>query len=184
MKRIEVDFVRRQPPGPAWWGLAVLLLVAAFALVAWGWVLRADAADLRSQIRQSDERANALALQASRRSEAPVQPPPAYAADANAALRLQRMPLDAALASLEAVGTVGVLPVSVDVNAADAMVRVQVEFSTYEALLKYLEDLNAGEPSERWSLATAQGTGLGATGRPTALIVSRWRGGQAVPYSR
>ncbi|NKI97720.1 hypothetical protein [Rhizobacter sp. SG703] len=175
MKRIEVDFVRRRPPGPAHWGLAVLLLVVALALVAWGGVLRVDAADLRSQIRASNERADARVQQASRRAEPPAQPPPAYAADANAALRLQRMPLDAALASLEAVGTVGVLPVSVDINAADAMVRVQVEFSTYEALLKYLEDLNAGEPSERWSLATAQGTAQGASGRPIALIVSRWR---------
>jgi hypothetical protein len=74
------------------------------------------------------------------------------------------------------VGTVGVLPVSVDISAADATVRVQVEFSSYEALLKYLEDLNAGEPNERWILATAQGTAQGASGRPTALIVSRWRG--------
>lgn len=176
MKRIEVDFVRRRPPRPAQWGLAVLLLVAALALVAWGWVLRGDAAGMRAQIQALNERADALVQQASRRAEPPVQPPPSYAADAHAALRLQRMPLDAALASLEAVGTVGVLPVSVDVNAADAMVRVQVEFSTYEALLKYLDDLNAGEPSERWSLATAQGTAGGATGRPTALIVSRWRG--------
>jgi hypothetical protein len=72
------------------------------------------------------------------------------------------MPLGRSLSWALVSETVGVLPVSVDVNAADAMVRVQVEFSTYEALLKYLEDLNAGEPSERWSLATAQGAGLGA----------------------
>ena len=175
MKRIEVDFVRRQPPGRAAWGVTVLLLAAAVALLAWGWTLRADTAGVRAQMQEWNARADALVHQASRRGSVTAQPPPAYAADAHAALRLQRMPVDAALASLESVATVGVLPVSVDISSADATVRVQVEFSTYEALLKYLEDLNAGEPTERWILATAQGTAQGASGRPIALIVSRWR---------
>jgi hypothetical protein len=176
MRRIEADFIRRKPPGRAWWGATMLVLLAAVALAAWGWTVREDAAGVRAQMREWNARVDALAHQASRRAERPNEPPPAYAADAQAALKLQRVPVDAALASLESVGTVGVLPVSVDISAADATVRVQVEFSSYEALLKYLEDLNAGEPNERWILATAQGTAQGASGRPTALIVSRWRG--------
>lgn len=175
MRRIDADFVRRTPPGRAWWGVVLLVLAAALGLAAWGWTVHEQAAGVRTQVQDWHARAEALVHQASLRNAGPPLPPPAYAADAHAALRLQRVPIDAALASLESVGTVGVLPVSVDISSADATVRVQVEFSTYEALLKYLEDLNAGEPNERWILATAQGTAQGASGRPIALIVSRWR---------
>jgi len=175
MRRIDVQFVRRPPPGRLAWSLPAVLLLAALGTAGWAWRLNAQAEALRAQAREQAQREEALARDAALRAVRPVAAPPPYAADAQAALKLQRMPLNAALASLEAVGAVGVLPVSVDISAADATVRVQVEFSNYEALLKYLEDLNAGEPVERWRLSTAQGSGGQATGgRPTALIISRW----------
>lgn len=176
MKRVDVEFVRRAPPGRALWLVPMLLAGTSVALAAWGWTLHVDADGLRQEAREWQAQVDAKLASSSRRAVVPAAPAPAYAADAQAALRLQRVPVNAVLASLESVGTVGVLPVSVDISSAEATVRVQVEFSTYEALLKYLEDLNAGEPAERWILATAQGSAQGGSGRPTALIVSRWRG--------
>ena len=83
--------------------------------------------------------------------------------------------MNAVLTALETVGVVGVRVIALDVVTGDGAVRVQVEFSDYEALMKYLNELNAGEPLERWVLVSAQGNAGATTGRPSATLTSTWR---------
>lgn len=173
MKAVYAEFVR--PPDVS---LLFRVAVAAMAaitvgLVIVGFQVRAQTDRLQAEAVAQLMLAREEAAQAARTTVATTPPPP-YVADARAALRQQEFPLNAVLTALETVAVVGVRVTSVDIQTGDGAVRVQVEFSDYEALLKYLNELNAGEPTERWSLVNAQNNGAAATGRPSAILTSAW----------
>jgi hypothetical protein len=156
--------------------LTLTMGIAAIVLAITGWRDHAEARRLHAQVEAQVAEASARAQQAAaeRASAARLTPPP-YAADAWAAFQQQQFPLNAALTAIEAVTVVGVRVVSVDIVASEAAVRLQVEFSDYETLIRYLQELNAGEPAERWTLVTAQAGNGGVAGRPTANLLSTWR---------
>lgn len=175
MKALDIDFAPPAPPARALVALTAVAMMATVGVLGIGWQQKR----LGEQIREAHAAKVAQAAAAERQSAAERaklanRAPPAYAADALAALGLQRFPLNAVLTALETVGVVGVRVTSVDIVTADAMVRVQVEFSDYEALMKYLEELNAGEPGERWMLSNAQTNSNAIGARPSATLTSRW----------
>lgn len=175
MKALDVDFAPPAPPARALVALAAIVMLATVGVLGVGWQQKRLAEQIREAHVAKVAEAAATERQsvAERAARAKKEQPP-YAADALAALRLQQFPLNAVLTALETVAVVGVRVTSVDIVTADATVRVQVEFSDYEALMKYLEELNAGEPGERWMLANAQSNSNAIGARPSATLTSRW----------
>lgn len=128
--------------------------------------LRASNDALQREVQEQLERA--------RLAEAAKQVPPPYAADALKQVRIAGFPLQGVLVALETVTVPGVSLVSVNVDATTGLVRVEVQFGAYVELLSYVEQLNAGEPTQRWTLSQARVT---AAGQPAlATIESRWSG--------
>lgn len=176
MKTVSVDFAPPAKPSPVLMALTMAMGFAAIVFVALGWRASAETQRLHEQSTARAALVSAQAQQAVAAQAAAaryVQAP--YAADAWAALNQQQFPLNAVLTAIESVAVIGVRVISVDIVPGDAAVRLQVEFSDYETLMKYMQELNAGEPEERWVLVNAQINNGGALGRPTANLLSAWK---------
>ena len=172
MKPLKVDFAPRHRVAAGWWlalSAALLALAISQSLQAWEAMqatraTRAQIAELSARLerqRQAQEAAIARAR---------IVPP--YAQDAAAFAKMAAFPLNRVLRSLETVQIAGVRITSIDIDAAEGTVRVEIEQSSGEALMRYLSDLNAGEEKSRWQLVqmrSATGSALG-----TAQLTSRW----------
>jgi hypothetical protein len=174
MKMLDVEFARPPDHRRVQWILMGLLAVLTVGLLASGMRDRSQSRALISQLdaRVAQARADAATLEARRAAAAASVP--AYAADAWRAWRVHQFPLNSVLTALETVAVVGIRVVSVDINAVEQSVRVQVEFPDYDTLMTYLRDLNAGEPVERWMLVSAQTNAGSIAARPTATLASNW----------
>lgn len=175
MKPLQIELLPT-PPAPRWLvALALVLLMAALALSTLAgyryWQLR----QLRSELQAQREHRELLVREAQIAANAPQAPAsaPAYEADARKAANEAEFRSAAALTALERVAMVGVAPVSVELQADGNVARVEVEFSDYQVLLAYLEELNKGEPTQRWRLLRANVKGTTA-GLGLAVIESRW----------
>ncbi|WAC72443.1 hypothetical protein OU995_23275 [Roseateles sp. SL47] len=140
-------------------GTATLCLMAGVA-----WEARQAAAESAAQSQSN----LALLDQSLRdaRMAAATQKPPAYARDALEAARVAGFPTQAVLRSLEATASDGIRITSIALQPAQGSAEVALEFSDYEMLLKYIEQLNEGEPQARWMLVRAQT----AAGKKLAVI--------------
>ena len=121
----------------------------------------ADSAEI-ARLRES------LRVRADRAAEAAV--PSAYARDALAVARTAAFPLQPVLRSLETVAVEGVRVSVIELNATRGGADVTLEFDDYKALLAYLELLNEGEATPRWTLVRAEA----AAARRQAVIRSAW----------
>jgi len=165
-----------KPVAPAWLiALASMLLVAALVAAALAAYRYWQVGQIRKELQVERERREEQIRAAQAAATAPMIPPspPAYAADARKAANEAEFHTAAALTALERVSMVGVTPVSIELQAEGNLARVEVEFSDYQVLLSYLEELNKGEPAPRWRLQRASAKGPGA-GLGTAVIESRW----------
>ena len=100
-----------------------------------------------------------------------------YDASARVALAQAQAGWAPLLISLEAMEVVGVTPVSIEVSVAQRQVLVDLEFSDFATLLRFVNDINAGEPSPRWQLVQAQGAARAATAlgaNAVATVVGAW----------
>lgn len=179
MKPLNVNFApRRQLPAWLWIGLTLALLgFAAYeAWQAWG---------LTQQLRAAEHEAMALASkleQARINRQAAVDKaniPPPYAKDAELIARMASFPLDQVLKSIESVRIEGIRVSALDVSTVDGAVKLDLEFNSNEVLMRYLEELNAGEPQPRWRLLQAQAGSSTSIGG-TASITSVW---EVIPIS-
>jgi hypothetical protein len=74
--------------------------------------------------------------------------------------RISSFPLQDVLGTFERADVKGVRPSGIDIDAELRSVRLDVEFDGLEALLDYVDALNAGGGPASWSLRRAQpGTG-------------------------
>lgn len=173
MKALDIDFAPAPRLAPWWWLLPLALACVAAWVAVGGW----NAWRELRQLRAANERLR-LELRERTLVVAPAGtdgPPPAYAADAQRVAAMASFPLQGVLAALESVSAPTVELGSVEVDTAAARVRVEVQFGVYAELLKYVEQLNAGEPAPRWWLVQARAAAAGSpTG--TATIESRWGG--------
>jgi hypothetical protein len=62
---------------------------------------------------------------------------------------------------------------ALDISTSEGSAKVELEFTDNDALIRYLEELNAGEPKSRWRLIQAQ-TNSTAAAMSTATIGSNW----------
>lgn len=98
---------------------------------------------------------------------------PAYEADAQEIAKMAAFPVDQVLTAVESARVQGVRLVGLDLSAVEGTARAELEFSTHEALMQYIEEINAGESAPRWTLnqiQSAQGAGAGSA----ATLTSRW----------
>ena len=172
MRVVRADFAEPRR-APSWvWNTLIGLLLIAVGYQSWiVWTLKREV-DQRLEAeeqRQLAERAKLSQL------PAPTPPEPPYAEDAMKIAKLAEFPLNSVFASIESARVAGIRMTALDISAADGTVRAEVEFSEFATLLRYVDELNAGEPVRRWILVNAQ-VSLVPTAPNTAVISSSWSG--------
>ena len=156
----------------------VPLLVWAAACVAGSIGLGAGAWHFWMERQVTEARSVALALTIQREQQGAPRPraaeasaPLAYARDAQALARTASFPTQTVLRSLEATAVDGIRIQAIELAAARGIAQVQLEFDDYPALLRYVEQLNEGDPATPWALVRAEASGV----KRQATL--RWRGG-------
>lgn len=174
MKALKVNFAPRWRV-PRWiWGV----LIALMTMIATDQIRRGlhnapRARALRLEVDALAAQLDGLA-RAHDEARARLQVQPPYAKDALDIAKTASFGLPKVLGSLEEAQVEGVRVTAVEASAADGTVKAELEFSAHEGLLRYLEEINAGEPRRRWSLVQAQSSA--ATGLGAASIMSHWTG--------
>jgi hypothetical protein len=67
----------------------------------------------------------------------------------------------------------GVRVTALELSAAEASARLELEVTVPDALLRYVTELNAGEPVQRWTIVRSQAAAQGAAA--TATLLGQWR---------
>ncbi len=144
---MNIDFVESKLPSRRAWMLASLPMVLALGL--WCTLIF-----LHARLEAQREQLAAAELAARAKPVAPIvhRPPPPYQAQALAALKRAALPEADALGELEHVEVVGILLRSIDVNPAQAVVVVELDAASDEALGDYLDQLNAGDRLPKWHI--------------------------------
>lgn len=174
MRSIDVNFAPAQPPSRLLKATTGLMIVATLVTGSMAWHERQKVIRAREiEVARQNEVEEIYRRTVERRSDS-LKPLP-YAADALRVLRLREFPLNAVLTALETVSVAGIRILSVDISAIDATARVEVEFSDYQSLIRYLEELNIGEPTERWVLTSAQTSLVPSDKSSRATLISNWR---------
>jgi hypothetical protein len=170
MKPIEIDFA----PPPAWrrwlpWGFALLALGAS---AGFGWrtvetwqavqVLKARNDEFRARI---DARRLAQAAAA-----ASAATPPPWAEDARRLAGIAAFDLEGVLLNVEAAQVEGVRLRTMDVSPSEASARLEIDAPSTEAVLAYVQALNAGLPTAVWHLERLQSD----PSVQTATVGGRW----------
>jgi hypothetical protein len=151
--------------------VAVALSLVAVHQGRLAWRLHAGSVELE----RGNERLRAEIQRAQEAQRAASQAASMSPADAREAARLAKMarfPLNTVFNALESTRIPGVRVTSLDVQTESTLVTVDLEFSDFEALHKYLDHINAGEPTERWRFVRAHAGQAPAMG--AATITSRW----------
>lgn len=175
MRTLSVELKPASRPSRWAWGLLCLVLLLAGAAIAASLYRHQDLERIREQLREIARLQNEPVVPA---VVAPRRAP--YDASAREMLAEATSQWPAMLTALETVAVPGVTPTSVEIVASEGQVRIDVEFSDYAALLRYLDDLNAGEPVPRWALVQAQGLSRaqatqGAPAPAIAQIRGEWK---------
>jgi hypothetical protein len=152
-----------------WVGVLVSLTLAlAMCWLAWGdWQRLVEAKRQRDAMQaQLNQREQEL-----RDEQARLAIPKPYAKDAQAILRIASFPSDQVLKALEATQIEGVKVTSIDLSPEAGTARVELEFTDQGQLMRYIDDINAGESKPRWVLQQAK---MQKQGVGTAVLSSSW----------
>jgi hypothetical protein len=151
MKPLHVELLPpRYPPRRLWWVIAALVAAAA---VVWSLdaIQRHQARQLQAQTQQRQQ-----AEQARQRAAAAAagvqQPLPPYHSSARTLLAQRTHPWPTVLATMESITIEGATPVSLDITAAERSARIELNATSYAAVLAYLQALNQGDPALQWGL--------------------------------
>jgi hypothetical protein len=178
MKALNIDFApRRRIPTRLWIALSLCLGVLAGQQVRQAWMLQQHARETELKIAAMSQQLDRL-RQARQDADRQALKELPYGRDAAAVAKLASFPLDRVLRTLEATRVQGIKLSALDI-AGDGLVKADLEFTDHEMLMRYLEELNAGEPTPRWRLVQAQ-SGIGGAGTAavnTATISSQWGSG-------
>lgn len=176
---MNIEFVEPTRPSRRAWIIAG---------IPWLLVLILGGLFVHLQARVAHLREAQLAAEAMARTPPVAAAPrvvPPYQEEAVAALKRAALPEADALAELEHVAVVGIQLRSIDVNPAVAVVVVELEAASDQALGDYLDQLNAGMPSPKWHIrrvaalgdlqspATGAAAGSTATGATRSATIAR-----------
>jgi Cu/Ag efflux protein CusF len=143
VKPAELDFKPNHPPKPwVWWALGVALLAAA-ASVFFAVQTQQRVAQAGSDLAAQKTQAQSAAKQAD--APAPEPPPKAYDRSARELLAQKAHPWPAALRALENTAATGAQVKSIEVQAGNVGVNVEVVVADLSKLVDLLAALNAGE---------------------------------------
>jgi len=172
MRALAIDFAPRGAMlSRLGWGVAVGLWLLAGVL---GWQAFQVQQTLRSAEQERDElRAQWAALRASQSQPPSVKREPPYLRDAQQVAQMAQFDSAGVLRAIEAVRVSGVRVTALELSAADGTARVDLEVSIPDALLRYLAELNAGEPVQRWTILRSQSAGQGSL--MTASLLGQWK---------
>lgn len=172
MRALKVDFApaRRPMAALATWGAICAVATVGLGALAWqAWDQRATrAARAEADAAEIARLKDVLRLRSERAAVDAV--PPSYARDALTVSRAAAFPTQTVLRSLETVAVEGVRVGGIELNATRGGADVTLEFDDYKVLLAYLEQLNEGESTPRWTLVRAEAAGA----RRQAVIRSTW----------
>ena len=165
MKPLQVDLLPpRYPSRRAWWSLAALGLATA---AVWS-----HDAMQRHQTRQLQDQAQAQAQQQQQTDQARQRAAaaaaaqlalPPHHASANTLFAQRTHPWPAVLATMESIIIEGATPVSLDMAATERTARIELNATSFSAVLAYMQALNQSDPALQWSLLqfnVAAGGGL------------------------
>lgn len=176
MKQLSIELKPAGRPSPWAWRALLLIGLLAVTLVVATVYRQRELRQLREHLHET------MQGQKTPPVAPPALPPRRAPYDASAREMLAEATSEwpAMLTALETTAVLGVTPISVEIVSAERQARVEVEFSDYAALLKYLDDLNAGEQAPRWVLIQAQGSRRPQDPQPaarpaTALIGGEWK---------
>jgi hypothetical protein len=168
MRPLQVDFLSRSGPARGLWILIGVLWLVTVALGIGAAYSHQQVSQLRAQ---SAELSSAGAM-----TTAPVEvkpPPVSYEASAREMLRELSSSWPGMLIALEGTKVAGVTIVAVEVAPLEQQLRLEVQFTSYDELLKYVGELNGGEPVPRWILLQAQTGRKLVAGLSMATILGR-----------
>jgi hypothetical protein len=169
MKAVAADFKPASQPGWLLWMVTAVCVVAALASTYTVWQHKQKLSQLQSEFKAKQAQRDA---QAAPVPQLAIEPKP-YERSAREMLAERSAPWPDALAALEAAAQIGVTPKSVEFNATDGAVRVELVVVDPTRLLKYIDSLNAGVDKGsgelRWRLQQTQLEP--STNTTTAVIV-------------
>lgn len=173
MKELNIEFAPpRRTSAWLWGSLASALLALATDQARQAHMLHKQLlATERESTALSKEISHALQDRRNAMARARVEAP--YARDAAAVAGLAGFPLDRMLKSIESARVQGIRLTALEVSAAEGVVRVELEVADNDVLIRYLEELNAGEPKLRWRLIQSQTSSTVGAGN-SAVIGSIW----------
>ena len=171
MRPLAVNFVRRRSIWP-WLGYALsIALLAVAAFQSW------SALASMKQVRLTEEEVLRISAAVDAKRKPPAGTPTQkaaempYAQDAAALAKLAGFDTGRVLAALESAQIVGVKVTALDILPAERVARVELEVADPTALLKFLEQINAGlEPARGWQLTRAQSPTPATTGTATVVL--------------
>lgn len=151
MKPLTMDFNRQSLPNRRWWWILAIVTLVAASAAGVSWHERSQVSELRNELHEARVNQGRAPVQVR-----PVRGPAIYDASARTMLIERSSPWPQALAKIEATAIMGVTPGALEFMAAEHSVRVELTFSDYPKLLEYVEALNAGESTFRWTLVQSQ----------------------------
>lgn len=167
MKPLHVDLLPASRP-PRWaWAAVAIALAAAAVLWALDAQQRHEVQRLRQQAQQRQQAERERVQVAAAAANQPRTLPP-YQASAQALLVQKTHPWPTILATMESIALEGVTPVALDVATAERSARIELNATSYAAVLAYLSALNQGDPALQWSLLQINVAG---EGRMSAALV-------------
>ncbi len=173
MKPLNVDLRRRSTPRVVQ-GL-VLVAGTVGTLALWAGVI-----DATNRLGELNARRDGLMREvASKTAESlPASREPSAAKPHEKARVASPSDWPAMLTALETVDMAGVDLVTVEIVRAERSIHVDAEFVDFATLLRYVDELNAGEPLPRWAITQAViGPGGGTGTRAVAvagLVRATW----------
>jgi len=172
MRTLAVEFAPESP----WRGrvLNLMLMVSVFCAAGASWHAWADWEKLKTARREVQELQAKLSAreQQAREQAALLARPKPYAKDVAEIVRVASFPTGQVLSALENTQIEGVRVTSIDLNPETATAKVELEFFDQVQLMKYLEEINAGEEKSRWVLLQAK-MQKGLVGNK-ATLMSNW----------
>jgi hypothetical protein len=177
VKAVSADFRPARQPSWVLWMVAAACVAGALALMFSAWQNKRELGRLQNELSSKEGERQAQTMPA---QVQPIAPKP-YDRSAREMLAERMAPWPDALNALEAAAQIGITPRTVEFNAAEATVRVELVVADPTRLLKYIESLNAGVDKSsnelRWSL---QQTQLEPSTNSTTAVIVGSRSGRAM----
>jgi hypothetical protein len=166
VRAVQLDFVPEVRPGVWMWRTAGIAFVVGVGLCLATFEQRAEVSRVRAEVTR---------LQAEGVAPTTEESTPArdelYSGSARQMFAEGSTEWPGALRTLEVIEVDDVRIVGLDLSTPERRIRIEVRFSDLAQLLRYLSDLNSGDPILRWTLEQTMSPGE-VGGQSAAFLVA------------